>query len=179
MARRYRRPSKKYKWSIERTALRILAGPPGTTNHTVIIPPSNAEGMRCIKHVSVKCTTQLSQIGIIGDPINIEENLVIYWAIVYVPEGYGPQDLILPDYTDATAVNRSTDFYYANQFVMAAGVQSMTNPTFTAKSYLSRNLNSGDGIAFICGAVLNREDQASTGIQVPMNALVTYATCFK
>lgn len=179
--RSYRSRAKKYKWSLEFTATRVLVGPVGVTQDVPIVSPSYEEGVRCVKNFDIQVTSQASlTTGFAQEEgvMNERNNLVVYWALVYVPHGYDTRDLNLPDFTNDTATERSTDLYLANQFVIAAGVQSMLNPTFRIRSRLARNLNSGDRIFLVVQQISNIESQLSSE-QVPVNVLAKYAVCYK
>lgn len=185
MPRRYRRPyrSKKYKWSLEFTSSRVLVGPVGVDVNVPIVSPVYDEGTRCVKNFDIQLTTQAS--GTIVSENTSQHgyhselsNIVFYWALVYVPHGYEPRNLNLPDTDQEYPTGRSTDLYLANQFVIAAGVQSMLNPTFRIRSRLARNLNSGDRIFLVVQQISNIESQLSSE-QVPVNVLAKYAVCYK
>lgn len=181
--RSYRRPyrSKKYKWSIEYTATRVLVGPINNSQDVPIVSPSYEEGTRCVKNFDIQITSQASlTTGFAQEEgvMNERNNLVVFWALVYVPHGYDPRDLNLPNYTQDSITERSTDFYLANQFVITAGVQSMHNPTFRIRTRMARNLNSGDRIYLVLEPVDNGPQQLEQ-IQMPFNILTKYAICYK
>ena len=71
------------KYSIERTS---VSAPVGTLINGIhqaniaVVPASTAQGMRKVKHVTVTITSPNSE----G---------TIWWALVYVPQGYQPNAL--------------------------------------------------------------------------------------
>ena len=147
MVRRYfrRRYANKDKYSIEQTNFQSSAVQDWTevqpasqftqTSYqfiTALVPPSTTQGMRKIKHLTI------SMANITGD-----QNGLIWYAIVYVPEGYEPQALQIPN-VGAACVN-----YAANQFIMNSGVIDFSAGPTRIRSKLSRNLNSGDQIYLI------------------------------
>jgi len=75
----------------------------------------------------------------------------VYWAIVFVPEGYAANTL---------ALNSGDALYEPNQYVMASGcfVADADSEPFRLASRLKRKLNLGDRIALLMRA------GATTGI---------------
>ena len=65
----------------------------------------------------------------------------ILWAIVYVPKGSEPGD-----FNEGNGI-----LYSPPQFIMASGIYDTDQPGNGSRIFtpLSRNLNSGDGIAFV------------------------------
>ena len=144
--RRYHRHfSNRDKYSIEQTAVRTPITNDWTqieatseTSATIqfsipIIPPIGTEGMRKVKHL----TFTISNGAAAG------ETVPLFYALVYVPQGYTPQPLRLPPAGSATSL------YYANQFVMSSGVLDFSGGPLRVRSPLSRNLNSGDSIYLV------------------------------
>ena len=155
-----KRSSNKDKYSVEQT--NIITPPPqqwtevAPANETEqtsyqfaisIIPPTDLEGMRKIKHLTIS--------------FSFNADTVLYYALVYVPQGYQPQTLHVP--AQGFAVNS----YKANQFVMSSGALDFTGGPCRIRSPLSRNLNSGDSVYLLLGTY--------TGTTQPVLAQVKYA----
>lgn len=106
-----------------------------------IVNPTNVEGMRKVKNISI----QLSFSTLFFDPDDQQfkntVNQQILWAIVYVPKGSAPGNL-----NEANGI-----FYSPPQFIMASGIYDCEQPGNSSRIFtpLSRNLNTGDGIAFV------------------------------
>ena len=149
MVRRYRRRIvNKDKYSIEQT---VLATPSVETWSLIpadeqaetrasrqysvaILPPSDLQGMRKIKHLTFTISNNSH------DDATTPQLL---YAIVYVPQGYNPQTLNFP------AIGGATQLYPANQYVMSSGVLDFSGGPLRIRSPLSRNLNSGDSIYIV------------------------------
>ena len=148
MPRRYfrRRSGNRDKYSIEQT--NIVSTPCNTwpqfnpsdaslqasRQFTIpIVPPVETQGMRKVKHLTLT----------IANFASTSDSAPLFYAIVYVPQGYEPQPISYP--ADGYAVNN----YSANQFVMSSGVIDFTGGPTRIRSRLSRNLNSGDSIYLI------------------------------
>ena len=134
------------KYSVEHTAI-VASTSPGTTTSTLIVPQTSVRGMRKVKHLTVSLGGQNSVVG------------PMYWAIVYVPEGYTPQAFGVP-----TVENPSVDLYQSNQFVMACGVMDFDAGPQRISSPLSRNLNSGDSIVLLLRPAVGAADQLVYGV---------------
>ena len=162
MPRRYHRYSNKNrdKYSVEQTNITTpnitlwTQVPPATDFEQAsyqfsigVIPPVDTEGMRKIKHLT--CSFSNSA------------DTLLYYAIVFVPQGYEPQTLHIA--SSGNAVNN----YSANQFVMSSGVLDFSGGPCRIRSPLSRNLNSGDSIYLILASVL--------ASPTPVNTQVSYA----
>jgi len=128
----YRRPykraryAKRDKYSIQQKAVEFVSGTEDTTAKVEIVPGSDVEGMRKIKHLTVSLTTE-QDLG------------AFYWAIVYVPQGTAPADINV----GSTGL---TPMYEPNQFVMNCGVVEANAGPIRFHSPISRNLNDGDAI---------------------------------
>ena len=97
-----------------------------------IIPPTDVQGMRKVKHITASFTCD-----------NKTYNNVVYYYIVYVPQGYQSQPVSVP------AIGNAVNGYSANQFIMGSGVLDFEGGPCRIRSPLSRNLNSGDSIVLI------------------------------
>lgn len=189
--RRYytaRHKAKKFKWSVERTSLYATLSPPEseTDRQLVIVPGTTIEGTRCVKNLTVELCTSYNPVMINNSldnhlPTELQHNGVIYWALVYIPEGYPPQDLHLPDFStqDPPPNTLTNNLYSGNQFVMSSGLFPASNPRVKIRTPLSRNLNSGDTIALLLRFVNQNNVELPTEWSLKVFGLVTYAVCFK
>ena len=147
MVRRYRRRIvNKDKYSCEQTIIRTDAlnqwpsVPAGTLIGAsrqfkiLVVPPTDQQGMRKVKHLTFSVSN--------GEWANTSQSEMVY-ALVYVPSGYSPQNINLPE------PGAAIPMYDANQYVMSQGVLDFTGGPCRIKSPLSRNLNSGDSIYLI------------------------------
>lgn len=147
MVRRYRRRYvNKDKYSIEQTVIQTapynqwptVAGgtliAPSRQFKVPILPSSDMQGMRKVKHLTFSITN--------GEWTTTETGPLLY-AIVYVPQGYNPQDINYP------APDSAVPLYDANQYVMSSGALDFGGGPLRIRSPLSRNLNSGDSIYLI------------------------------
>lgn len=128
----YRSRSNPDKYSVETSAGQVTAGENGDAN-VIVVPAADLQGMRKVKHVTV-------QIANAGAPSAASN--VLYWALVYVPEGYQPNTLNIT----------GTGLYEPNQFIMAAGVYDFDAGPCRITSPISRNLNGGDRILLVVKA---------------------------
>ena len=120
------RYGKKAKYSVQQKALDfVLAGT--TTSKIEVIPPSEVEGMRKVKHLTISLAPDKG-----GD-------WSFYWAMVYVPQGTGVGDINV-------GVSGLTPMYEPNQFVMNCGVIEANAGPIRFYSPIARNLNDGDAI---------------------------------
>ena len=149
MPRRYyrRRIVNKDKYSIEQTAIRtapinswttVAAIPPNIAQSKQfkipILAPTDMQGMRKVKHLTFTISN--------SEWPNTEAEAILY-ALVYVPQGYSPQDINFP------APNSAVQLYDANQYVMSSGALDFSGGPLRIRTPLSRNLNSGDSIYLI------------------------------
>ena len=151
MPRKYRsrRHFNRDKYSIEQTT----AITPQLSNWSVIDPidelhqatkqwsipilsPVDFEGMRKVKHITVSFSNN-----------NQLDTVPFFYAIVYVPQGYDPQPILLP------VLGGGSTMYQSNQFVMSSGVLDFNGGPLRVRSPLSRNLNSGDSIYLILATI--------------------------
>ena len=132
----------------------------GFKQYFTIVNPTEVGGMRKVKNISI----QLSYDSYWTNPetgvtINVEDQRIL-WAIVYVPRGSEPGPInLLPGI-----------FYTPPQFIMASGIYDTNQPGNSSRIFtpLSRNLNAGDGIAF----VYNTTKEFYTG---QISAVINYA----
>lgn len=106
-----------------------------------IVNPANIGGMRKVKNISIQLAFDSAYIEPGTGQLNYIEDQRILWAIVYVPKGSAPGRL----------QNNNGIFYSPPQFIMASGIYDTTQPGNSSRIFtpLSRNLNEGDGIAFV------------------------------
>lgn len=164
--RRYR--TKKNKWEQLQVVSYLYLHQNKTTG-AIVVPADLANGVRCVKHLKITLTTPYIGLTDQGN-INVGNSLTFYWALIYVPQGYDPQEINIPSQVDA-----SVPLYDANQFIMASGVATITTQPATVRTPLSRNLNSGDTIQLVVyslAAGVSTED-------VPVWAHTSYSICYK
>lgn len=135
----------------------------------VVVPADLSNGVRCAKHLKITLTTPYQGLADQGN-INIANSLTFYWALVYVPQGYDPQEINIPQ-----QINSSTPLYDANQYIMSSGVATITTQPVTVRTPLSRNLNSGDSIHLIFYSLA----AGTSGEDVPVWAHTSYSICYK
>ena len=123
----------------------VANGKPSATGYKpyfTIVPPTDVGGMRKVKNISIQLSFSSAYIANPQDPIlEYTQNQQILWAIVYVPKGSEPGTL-----------NINNGIYYTPpQFIMASGIYDCEQPGNSSRIFtpLSRNLNAGDGIAFV------------------------------
>jgi len=133
----YRRPykraryGKRDKYSVQQKAINIGTPSVDTTAKVEVVPATDVEGMRKVKHLTVSVTTAGS---------DTTETTAFYWALVYVPQGTAPGNL------NVTTTGGGTGMYEPNQFVMNCGVVDPSAGPIRFTSPVSRNLNDGDAI---------------------------------
>lgn len=165
--RRYRNGSKR-KWEQLQIVSYLYLHQNKTTG-AIVVPADLTNGVRCVKHLKITLTTPYIGLADQGN-INVGNSLTFYWALIYVPQGYDPQEINIPSNIDS-----SIPLYDANQFIMASGVATITTQPVTVRTPLSRNLNSGDTIQLVCysmAAGASTED-------VPVWAHTSYSICYK
>ena len=157
MPRKYtikRRYSNRPKYSVEHTTFSATLNATTPQSATIIVGPTTTEGMRKVKHLTINISTSL-----LGSASSAD----VYWALVYVPDGYTANPMTL-----ATG----SSLYEPSQFVMNCGIFEATAGPNRLYSPLSRNLNEGDSIYLI----LAREPDATS--QVVVQGVVNYAITF-
>ena len=120
-----------------------------------VVPPTDMQGMRKVKHLIISFTS-------------VTETLApgIEYALVFVPEGYDPQKLRIPNINQSI---NGVSAYSANQYIMSMGILDFNAGPQRISSRLSRNLNSGDRIMLLLSTV------AVPGASNAFLAEVTYA----
>ncbi len=133
---------------------------PKFKQYFTIVNPSDVGGMRKVKNISIQLAYESTWTNPeTGVTINIEDQRIL-WAIVYVPRGSDPGNINL----------QQGIFYTPPQFIMASGIYDCEQPGNSSRIFtpLSRNLNAGDGIAF----VYNTTKEFYTG---QISAVINYA----
>ena len=128
-------------------------------NGQTIIPATDVQGVRSVKHLTVNLSQGTDGAG--------EQEF--YWALVFVPQGYNANALF--PYFGESQLQGS--LYEPNQFVMSCGYTDPGAGPIRIRSNVSRNLQSGDSIALIVGA------DTDVGTAVDMNGVVSYAIAYK
>ena len=100
-----------------------------------LVPDTSIQGMRKVKHINVSMTASA-------------ETPLIYWAIVYVPEGF---NLTSGGSTSPNWLQLNGSMYEPNQYVINCGIVDPSAGPIRFSSPLSRNLNSGDKIYLVLG----------------------------
>ena len=107
-----------------------------------IVPDTSIQGMRKVKHINISMTSSGS-----SDSVN-----PIYWAIVYVPEGF---NLNSNGATSPNWLKTNDSLYEPNQYIMNCGVVDPSAGPIRFSTPLARNLNSGDMIYLVIGLSSN------------------------
>ena len=122
-----------------------------------IVPPSGTEGKRKVKHLT--CSLNL-----INDTTT-DIGGAVYWALVYVPEGYNVNGLNI-----GTPSAVPSSMYEPSQFVMNCGISDPTAGPIRVSTPISRNLNQGDSIYLVCGCYVT-----TTSVTPSVQGVVRYA----
>ena len=151
----YRRPykraryGKRLKYSVQQKAVEFSTGSDDQTAKVEIVPASEIEGMRKVKHLTVSLATEA-------------DGGAFYWALVYVPQGTTPANL------QVNIVTGTTGMYEPNQFVMNCGCIDPSAGPIRFTSPVSRNLNDGDSVYLLVRNTNNT-------VAITYNAVVRYA----
>jgi len=154
----YRRPYKRArygkatKYSVQQKAVEFSTPNNDTTAKVEIVPGTDVEGMRKVKHLTVS----------LAPDMDAAENIAFYWALVYVPQGTTPGNINVTSALTAA-------MYEPNQFVMNCGIVSTGAGPIRFTSPIARNLNDGDSVYML---VRNTANVDST---VHYNCVVRYA----
>lgn len=135
--------------------------PASLRSYITVVNPANISGMRKVKNISIQLAFESNWIDSQG-VIQTSGDMLILWAIVYVPKGSEPG-----------VINKQTGILYSPpQFIMASGVYDTTQPGNSSRIFtpLSRNLNEGDGIAFVYRSSDDEQIQAGQ-----LKAMINYA----
>ena len=153
--RSFRRPKKSYQIVRPGFNITVYGTPTGAQrNWTTIVDPADVTGVRKVKNFKITFNTSY---GNAGSPPSF------YFALVYVPKGYSPNE-VFPQ-----GVN---DLYSPANNVILCGFLDTSDPAQqTWFSPLSRNLNAGDGLALV---YKNLDPSKNT----PSQVLIQYAITF-
>lgn len=182
MARRYRRrhrytvsrPLKTTKYSSETYA--TLLDLQATTQNThatfsvYLIPNAigGVLGTRKAKNFTLRLCAKETRI--ITNTETSFTRATIAFALVYVPEG------TLPSVVQFGSASSAASLYEPNQNVILNGIID-SNQTYSFKTRLARNLNSGDQVALLLYDLMN-VDSANTTISTPVAVTCNYAISF-
>ena len=122
------------KYSVEQSAGTVAVDATSGNGGVVVVPPSTVQGMRKVKHLTISMAT----------PSATTNPSVLYWALVYVPQGTTASTL---------QIDSGGSMYEPNQFVMGCGVFDFDGGPLRVRCPLSRNLNSGDQIGLVVHAL--------------------------
>lgn len=158
--RRYaRRAGRKNKYNINTTSFESIAQSdwqrkPDTSIYYVnkeIVPQSGVGGTRKVKRF------------VINMALPPTSNMLLWWALVYVPEGTAPS---LPSVTG--------EGYQPSQFVICQGMLASSAPV-RINTPMSRNLNQNDQVMLVIW-----HDFGTPGSQtlVGCGAFIQYALCY-
>ena len=136
---------------MEQRAFALSTNAQGQGN-ALVVPDAAIQGMRKVKHITISASNTT-----VDAPSSF-----LYWAVVYVPAGTTVNPLTVGQ---ATAV---TTMYEPNQFVMSCGVFDWQGGPLRVRVPISRNLNSGDTIQFVC---------QNSGAVETYHFVVQYAIC--
>lgn len=150
-------PRKKY--SLSRSSISAVLSAAaltlGAQVPTVIVAGVDGKGKRKCKNFDIQLACQ--------QPGNLEQ-IVIYYALVYVPYGS-----TVGNVTDTSA----TEFYSPASNVLAAGIYDCDEGTgFRIRTRLARNLNSGDQIVLLARA------SARTAGDLGLRGVVSYVVAY-
>lgn len=156
MPRRYRkrryaiaRPLKTAKYSNETysTTYAGIVNPLGHSQEAVsMIPDTTVLATRKVKNFTLRIGLPELHLLTTPTPTNTNANFCVLWALVFVPQNTEPQALQFSDPTAADPV--SISIYEPNQNVIMSGMFTDFQ-TYTYKTRLARNLNSGDTVALV------------------------------
>lgn len=142
--RGYRRPlANKAKYSQETRSFVISTDDFTSVNGLYqtayqLVPETSIQGMRKVKYINISLTSAGT----------IDTVTPIYWAIVYVPEGF---NLTSGGSTTPNWLQLNGSMYEPNQYIMNCGVVDPSAGPIRFTSPLARNLNSGDKIYLVLG----------------------------
>ena len=152
----YYRGAKRH-YSVEQSAGQATTVPTsGGSAAVAVIPSSDSQGKRKVKHVTIDMAHAATSSSL---------SSVLYWALVYQPEGTSVNPLQVSTGSPAGSL------YEPNQYVMSCGVFDFDAGPCRIRSRVSRILNSGDQIVL----VLQSRD---TGAAASYSYVVRYAVCY-
>lgn len=140
----------------------LATGQYGKFPTLMCVSPSNVQGIRKVKNFTLTISP-----GLYDTESNVNLNFPIRFVLVYVPEGQNASDI-----NTGTGIN---SLYEPNQNVIMSGA-FMANENFRIRSYLSRNLNSGDSIQLLM--VGQAFDSWETSVVSNMAITLNYAIAY-
>ena len=139
----YRRPykraryGKKLKYSVQQKAVEFSTGSDDATAKVEVVPASEIEGMRKVKHLTVSCSAEV-------------DTGSFYWALVYVPQGTTPGNITV------NIVTGTGGMYEPNQFVMNCGVVDPSAGPIRFSSLLLVTSTTATPSTFSCATLTTR-----------------------
>ena len=178
MARRYRRSRtytrrlKTVKYSNETRSMYFTYAFNMSNVKVPMITEVNTQGMRKCKNF----TLNLGANAILHNNTKFDQQVNIFFALVYVPQGTEPSDIGFGYATEnqGQVTWTNVSLYEPNQNVILSGMITSGEPAKTFYSRLARNLNSGDGIALIVRSPIN----AGADYESTLNATLNYAMSY-
>lgn len=166
---RYSRPKKKYSWehaNFSNTNGAVAANN-SWTGKAVLVSEAGIGGMRKAKNFTLS--------------INVEWDQIMFFALVYVPEGTRPSELNIGGVENNDDPNfpylTTASIYEPNQNVILTGiVPANQSNRITYSTRMARNLNSGDSI-FLVFRTLNQAaalPENSLRISATLDYCITY-----
>ena len=158
MARHYSVKSRFYKkanYSRENSGFSIVTSTAASNglyqNGAIIVPATTTQGERTVGKFTISV------------PIRQDIAGELYWALVYVPQGFNPNNLF------AITGNQNGTLYEPNQHVIASGVSDNSAGPIRIHTSMKRRLHSGDSIQLIVGG------NTSTLAGITIYGLVSYS----
>ena len=127
-----------------------------------------------------KCKNFTLRIGIVESRYNttrVNDGFLLHWALVFVPQGLSPSNLVLSEANAAEAQPTSISVYEPNQNVIMQGVITDMQ-AYTYKTRLARNLNSGDSIYLVTCFYSSRTGEATETADFLAAATLNYAVSY-
>ena len=159
--RRYRRYFRNYKLTKYSNETHSTAATntwlSNTTYWTECIPDTSVLGTRKVKNFSLSLSLLSA------------EDVPIFWALVYVPEGTESSQLNFGN--QGAEVITTTSMYEPNQNVIMQGVLD-NKQSYKFRTPLARNLNSGDTVQFVFRPVSNFS--GSSTLALTLNFALAY-----
>ena len=134
------------KYSVEQSFINGTASA-ATTAAFAVVPPTDIQGMRKVKHLTVSLMPQASGTS------------SLVWCLFYLPAG-----MTAPGFSSTSGA----PIVEPNQYVMNCGIYNSAAGPMRVTSPVSRNLNSGDQVILLVRAL-------GAGESVAFSGLVRYA----
>lgn len=133
-----------------------------------LIPATTAQGTRKVKNLTLKILLGPSFNVNKQDPTQKTESVgSLAFVVVFVPEGTLPSSINVGD--------QSVSLYEPNQNVILSGIIDNTQ-TYTFRTRLARNLNSGDSIYIVLrdNNAVTEDTYTATAAQFMLNYAIAY-----